>query len=117
VRALKEQGVGVSLLRNSKGQSARQAAAAQLSSGFEVWRDYDGTDGLRAYLYGVARRNPQLAKLEVIGTTGKGREIIALKLTQSAREVPDGTRPAVLYTSAQHAREWISPEVNRRLLA
>ena len=31
--------------------------------------------------------------------------------------MPDGTRPAVLYTSAQHAREWISPEVNRRLLA
>jgi Zinc carboxypeptidase/Immune inhibitor A peptidase M6 len=117
VSTLREQGVNVSLLRNSKGQTARQAAAAQLSSGFEVWRDYDGADGLRAYLYDVARRNPQLTKLEVIGTTGKGREIIALKLTQSAREVPDGTRPAVLYTSAQHAREWISPEVNRRLLA
>jgi Zinc carboxypeptidase len=117
VSALKKQGINVSLLRNSKGQTARQAAAAQLSSGFNVWRDYDGADGLRAYLYDVARRNPQLAKLEVIGTTGKGREIIALKLTQSAREVPDGARPAVLYTSAQHAREWISPEVNRRLLA
>jgi Zinc carboxypeptidase len=117
VSTLREQGVGVSLLRNSKGQTARQAAAAQLASGFNVWRDYDGADGIRSYLYDVARRNPQLAKLEVIGTTGKGREIIALKLTQSAREVPDGTRPAVLYSSMQHAREWISVEVNRRLLA
>jgi Zinc carboxypeptidase len=117
VRGLEAQGADVSLLRNSKGQTARQAAAAQLSSGFQVWRDYDGPDGLRAYLYDVARRNPQLAKLEVIGTTGRGREILALKLTQAAREVPDGTRPAVLYTSMQHAREWISPEVNRRLLA
>ena len=117
VSALKKQGVNVSLLRNSKGQTARQAAAAQLSSGFNVWRDYDGADGLRAYLYDLARRNPQLTKLEVLGHTDKGREIIALKLTQSAREVPDGTRPAVLYSSAQHAREWISPEVNRRLLA
>jgi hypothetical protein len=117
VGALEAQGVDVSLLRNSKGQTARQAAAAQLASGFEVWRDYDGPDGIRAYLYDVARRNPQLAKLEVIGTTGKGREILALKLTQGARDVPDGTRPAVLYTSTQHAREWISPEVNRRLLA
>ena len=107
----------MSLLRNSKGQTARQAAAAQLSSGFNVWRDYDGADGLRAYLYDLARRNPQLTKLEVLGHTDKGREIIALKLTQGAREVPDGTRPAVLYSSAQHAREWISPEVNRRLLA
>jgi hypothetical protein len=117
VSTLRKQGVDVSLLRNSKGQTARQAAAAQLSSGFEVWRDYDGADGIRAYLYDVARRNPQLTKLEVIGTTGKGREIIALKLTQGARDVPDGTRPAVLYSSTQHSREWISTEVNRRLLA
>ena len=28
----------------------------------------------------------------------------------------DGSRPAVLYSSNQHAREWISLEVNRRLL-
>ncbi len=37
----------------------------------------------------VRRRsqNPQLAKLKVIGTTGQGREIIALKLTQGARGV------------------------------
>ena len=47
----------------------------------------------------------------------QGREIIALKMTQGARGIPDGSRPAVLYTSAHHAREWISPEVNRRLLA
>jgi Zinc carboxypeptidase len=117
VSLLEKKGVSVSLLRNSKGQTARQAAAAQLSSGFNVWRDYDGADGIRAYLYDVARRNPQLAKLEVIGTTGQGREIIALKLTQGASEVPDGTRPAVLYSSTQHSREWISTEVNRRLLA
>ena len=74
VRALREQGVNVSLIRNSKGQTARQAAAAQLSSGFEVWRDYDGADGIRAYLYDLAKRNPQLVKLEVIGHTGQGRE-------------------------------------------
>ena len=38
-------------------------------------------------------RNPPLTKLEVIGHTGQGREIIALKMTQGAREVPDGSRP------------------------
>ena len=27
-----------------------------------------------------------------------------------------GTRPAVVYRRAQHAREWITPEMNRRLL-
>jgi zinc carboxypeptidase/immune inhibitor InhA-like protein len=39
-----------------------------------------------------------------------------LKLTQGARRKRDGSRPAVLYSSNQHAREWISLEVNRRLL-
>ena len=116
VRALKADGVDATLRRNSKGQSARQAAAAQLASGFDVWRDYDGADGYRAYLQDVARRNPQLAKLEVIGHSGQGREILALKLTQSAREVPDGSRPAVLYSALQHAREWIAGEVDRRLI-
>src|SRR4029434_5737891 len=67
VSALKQQGVNVSLLRNSKGQTARQAAAAQLSSGFNVWRDYDGSDGARAYLRQVARENPQTTKLVLIG--------------------------------------------------
>ena len=55
-------------------------------------------------------------KLEVLGHTGQGREIIAVKLTQGAQEQPDGRRPAVLYSSTQHAREWISTEVNRRLM-
>src|SRR4051794_568110 len=116
VRALRGQGVTVTAIRNSKGQTARQAAAAQMSSGFSVWRDYDGSDGLRAWMYKTAKENPQLVKLEVIGHTGQGREIIALKLTQGAKEVPDNSRPAVLYSATQHAREWIAPEVDRRLL-
>ena len=55
-------------------------------------------------------------KLEVLGHTGQGREIIAVKLTQGAQEQPDGRRPAVARGSTQHAREWISTEVNRRLM-
>ena len=53
----------------------------------------------------------------MLGQTHQGREIIALEVTQKplgkrARR----TRPAVLYSSLQHAREWISVEVNRRTL-
>jgi hypothetical protein len=103
--ALRTKGIEVRVLRNSKGQTARQAAAAQFTSGFDVWRDYDGSDGLRAYMYNLARHNPQLVKLEVIGHTENGREIIALKVTQAANEIPDGTRPAALYSATQHARE------------
>ena len=51
-----------------------------------------------------------------IGTTGQGREILAVKLTGGARTHKDGARPATLYSSTQHAREWIATEVNRRLM-
>ena len=37
-------------------------------------------------------------------------------MTRDANRTRDGKRPAVLYSSAQHAREWITPEMNRRLL-
>ena len=67
-------------------------------------------------LYSLARRNSQIVKLEVIGHTLQGREIVALKVTRNAKTLTDGTRPAVLYMSTIHAREWISTEVNRRLL-
>ena len=65
--------------------------------------------------YQIAQSNPQNVQLEVIGHSLQGREIIALKVTHGAG-MPDGSRPAVLYSAAQHAREWISVEVNRRLL-
>jgi hypothetical protein len=115
-RALAANGVKASLIRNKRGQTVRQMAAAQAVGGFEVWRPYDGPDGIRAYLYRIARQNPQLTKLEVIGHTHQGREIIAIKMTQGARDEVDGSRPAVLYSALQHAREWIAVEVDRRAM-
>jgi hypothetical protein len=102
--------------RTKDGKTQRQLAAEQAASGFTVWRSWDEPGGIRDELYAVARNNPQLVKLEVLGRTYGGRELIALKVTQSANDVPDASRPAVLYSSVQHAREWISLEVNRRLL-
>ncbi len=113
---LEAQGIGVTLTRVKGGMTVRQFAAEQAAAGFNVWRSYDEAGGIRDQLYAAARRNPQLVKLEVLGHTGQGREIIAVKLTQGAQEQPDGARPAVLYSSTQHAREWISTEVNRRLM-
>ena len=113
---LEAHGVDVKLTRVKGGLTVRQLAAQQAAAGFAVWRSYDEAGGIRDQLYAAARRNPQLVKLEVVGHTGQGREIIAVKLTQGAGDVPDGARPAVLYSSTQHAREWISTEVNRRLM-
>ena len=64
----------------------------------------------------LAAANPRLTKLETIGQTVQGKPLVAVKLTLDARRVRDGARPAVLYSAAQHAREWITPEMDRRLL-
>src|SRR6185436_13166681 len=51
-----------------------------------------------------------------IGKTVQGKNILAMKVTKNAAQVQDGSRPSVLYSSTQHAREWITTEMNRRLL-
>jgi hypothetical protein len=114
--ALARRGVKVKLQRTKSGKTARQAAAAQAAGGFNVWRSWDEPGGIRDELYNVARNNRDIVKLKVIGHTIQGREIIALKVTRDARDKRDGSRPAALYTATQHAREWISTEVNRRTL-
>ena len=98
VAALRESGVGVAVLKNEFGVSARQFAALQAVAGFNVWRDYDSPDGHRAQLYAIAEDNPSITKLVVLGRTLQGRELIALKVTKDARK-KDGRKPAVLYTS------------------
>lgn len=115
-KGLAKRGIDVELKKGKDGKSARQQAEAQAADGYQVWRSWDEAGGIRDELYRLAKKNPQLVKLVVLGHTHQGREIIALKLTQGARDVPDGSRPAALYSSTQHAREWISTEVNRRLL-
>lgn len=115
-KQLAERGVEAKVKKTKDGKTTRQLAAEQAANGFTVWRSYDEPGGIRDQMYALARNNQNLVKLEVLGKTGQGREIIALKVTQGANGVKDGTRPAVLYSSTQHAREWISTEVNRRLL-
>ena len=113
---LRREGVNADAIRDAKGRTSSQRAAAQATAGFNVWRSWDQTGGIRDELYDVAKKNAGFVKLEVLGKTGQGREIIALKVTQGAKGMKDGARPAALFISNQHAREWISVEVNRRLL-
>jgi len=124
--AIAKLGVSLSLWKSDKGKTATQLADAQKTAGFKVWRPYDGPDGIAAWMHQFADANPDIAKLEVIGHTwgtdpeGDGpdtpRDILAIKLTAGAGSVRDNSRPAVLYSALQHSREWISTEVDRRLL-
>ena len=109
-------GVKLRLKRTRSGKTLRKVAAAQAQGGYTVYRSWDERGGIRDELYRTARQNPSLVKLKVLGRTHQGRELIAMKLTQGARGKRDGSRPAALYTATQHAREWISTEVNRRTM-
>ncbi len=113
---LAREGVKATLTRVKGGQTVQQFAARQAANGFTVWRSWDEQGGIRDELYETARDNRHVTKLVRLGRTLQGREILAMKVTDDARDVRDGKRSAVLYSSTQHAREWISTEVNRRLM-
>jgi hypothetical protein len=113
---LAAQGVKLALKRNKDGLTVQQQAAAQAASGYTVWRSWDEPGGIRDELYEIAQKHPSIVKLEVIGHSRQGREIIALKVTKNAKQLADGARPDVFYMGTIHAREWIATEVSRRLL-
>ncbi len=100
----------------------KSAAAADSSNPFAspdpyytVFRSYSEKNGIADELRADAANNRDVAKLVQIGTSLLGKPILALKITANARNVADGSRPAVLYSATNHAREWITPEFDRRL--
>ena len=110
---------GVKLGAQAQRRRARPSGSRrppQAAGGFTVWRSYDEREGFATSSTRSRGRTRSIVKLEVIGHTLQGREIIALKVTKDAKTIADGARPDVLYMSTIHAREWISTEVNRRLL-
>ncbi|HET9497314.1 MAG TPA: M14 family zinc carboxypeptidase [Candidatus Limnocylindria bacterium] len=109
---LRAQGIDVDFVRNAQGQTVSEQAELQALNGYTVWRSWDEEGGIQDELEQLAADNPDLVRLEDIGTTHQGRDILAVRLTDGGRP----NKPTVLYTSLQHAREWISGEVNRRTL-
>ena len=98
------------------GQTATERATLAAAEGYEVFNTYGGATGIKAEYEQAAADNPSIAKAVSIGQTVNGQDIIALKISKNARQLKDGKKPSVLYLSAQHAREWITPEMNRRLM-
>jgi Zinc carboxypeptidase/Immune inhibitor A peptidase M6 len=109
-RALRRQGISLSV-KNASRRTARARAAQSM----EVFRPYSGAGGIQQEYEQAARDNRKIAKLVNYGTTVQGKRIVALKVTKDPWK-SDGRKPAVLYLGAQHAREWITPEMNRRLM-
>lgn len=81
-----------------------------------VFRTYSGEGGIQEELAAQAKSHKQIAALEVIGQTVNGVDISAVRVTKNPSRIKDGKRPTTVYIGAQHAREWITPEMVRRLL-
>src|SRR5215213_617132 len=82
---------------------------------YDVFRTYSEPGGIKDEMTSLAAANRGMAKLVVVGKTGQGQDIVALKVTKNARNVADGARPAMLFSAVNHAREWIAAEVGRRM--
>ncbi|TDO45023.1 immune inhibitor A peptidase M6 [Kribbella sp. VKM Ac-2527] len=112
---LRSDGVELTVKR-VKGKKASEEANRIALAGNTVYRSYSEEGGIRDELIATANANPGLAKLVNLGKSVNGQDILAVKVTKGARTLKDGKRPAVLYAAAQHAREWITPEMVRRLM-
>ncbi|MCX5133877.1 M14 family zinc carboxypeptidase [Streptomyces sp. NBC_00340] len=110
-RKLEKQGVDLTEHTLSAKAENRVADAAQ-----GVFRPYSGKGNLQEEIIRTGEANPGLTKVVSIGKTLGGQDILALKLTKGAKKTKDGAKPSVLYMSNQHAREWITPEMTRRLM-
>ena len=96
------------------GKTVTQRATALAAEGHEVWRKYLGAGGLKEDFEQSAREHRRITKLSSIGKTVKGTDIVVLKISKNADQ-RDGKKPTAFYIGAQHAREWITPEMVRRL--
>ncbi|WP_432038727.1 M14 family zinc carboxypeptidase [Streptomyces cucumeris] len=112
-QAAELRGKGVRLTQKKVSAQARNRLKA---AGDGVFRPYSGAGGLKQEIVETGQAHRGLTKVVSIGKTTQGKDILALKLTKGAATSKDGSKPSVLYMSNQHAREWITPEMTRRLM-
>lgn len=112
VDKLAAQGVELSE-KQIDGQSVAERATLQAADGMAVYKRYDE---IKAEFEKAARTYWPIAKLVTLGKSGRGKDIVGMKISLGAPLTRDGAKPTVLYIGAQHAREWITPEMNRRLM-
>ena len=111
-RALARQGFKLKLKKIGGRTVAQRASLLQES----VFRPYSGEGNIREELLQVADEHPGIAEAVTIGRSVQGKPITAVRVSQGVSKLKDGKRPAVIYQGTQHAREWITPEMVRRLL-
>ena len=124
-RPLRRRGdpLGASRRRASRAPAAswrrrrRRRHAGRRRSPSGVFRPYSGPGGIQEELVAQAAAYPRIAELQVIGQTvqrpGHHRRA-GHPATRAGPRTAGARRPST--SAAQHAREWITPEMVRRLL-
>ncbi|TDD95465.1 M14 family metallopeptidase [Actinomadura rubrisoli] len=110
--ALAKQGLRLTV-KTVKGKDVRQRA---LAAPPKVFRPYSGAGNIREEILKLAADHPSIATAVDIGTSVQGKPITAVRVSKDVAKLKDRRRPAVVYQASQHAREWITPEMVRRLL-
>src|SRR3954451_1213731 len=113
--ALEDSGLELKALSIDKKVAKSAAQGESPNPYFNVYRSYMEKGGIADEMKAIAAANPDVMKLEQMGTSTLGKPIYVLKMTAEARTTPDGTRDAILFSAVNHAREWIAAEMGRRL--
>jgi hypothetical protein len=81
-----------------------EAAAEGGVAGASFFDDFKPYTDIMAQLDALAAARPDLAQVLNVGTSVEGRAIKAIRISGSL-----ATKPGIIVTGCQHAREWISP--------
>lgn len=116
LRLLSKLGVQLTSIVDKSAAANGATPSGDSAFGHEIWRSYSEAGGIRDQVMEIVAAHPDIASLHVIGQTTNGQDIVAVRVTRDPDASALGEKPTVLHISAQHAREWISPEVTMRTL-
>ncbi len=116
VEVILSDGQAAELAASGAELTAKEAASRIAIQQEGVFRRYSGEGGIQEELIAQAAAYPAIAELHNIGQTTNGQDITAVRVTRNPGSTRLGRRPTTVYVAAQHAREWITPEMVRRLL-
>jgi carboxypeptidase T len=82
----------------------------QFPSGDEKFHDFSD---VKIVLAQLQKKNPRITRLETIGKSWEGRDLIALHINASMTDLENGhsSKPGVAFMGAHHAREHLTVEV------
>jgi hypothetical protein len=98
---------------NQTASLVRERALRTLARGdaTDWWADYKPLDAIYAKMYEMESRAPDLVEVFEFGRSFEDRPMLAMRIV-SPSGPDDACRPAVLFNTLIHAREWVPPMAN-----